>query len=87
MKLTLLSVTFSAACAFTPSHVAMRKTSLHMSETESSETVPEVAEVANEEPTEAVIAPPTVAAINGWVPDDSKPCYGLPGKAMLLIHT
>jgi hypothetical protein len=22
---------------------------------------------------------PVVAAVNGWVPDDSKPCYGLPG--------
>ena len=79
MKLAILSVTLSAACAFTPSHVAVSQTSLRMSEPE----VDTVSEIASEEPIEAVVAAPSVAAINGWVPDETKPCFGLPGKIVI----
>ncbi len=78
MKLALLSVTIGAACAFTPSNVVTSKTALRMSETE----VETVAEVTTEEPAETVVAAPSVAAINGWVADETKPLYGLPGKNM-----
>lgn len=36
---------------------------------------------------EAAVEPPVVpviAPINGWVPDESLPCYGLPGAISLL---
>ena len=81
MKLALLSMTIGAACAFAPSNVAVSKSALRMSETE----VETVAEISTEEPAETVVAAPSVAAINGWVPDETKPCYGLPGK-LTLIH-
>ena len=70
MKLSILSATIGAACAFTPSPTqTSMKTSVHMSETAvTEETMAEVEEVV-----------PQVAPINGWVPDESKPCYGLPG--------
>ena len=74
MKLAILSATISAACAFTPSHVSTVQTSLSMSENDTTEVI------STEEPMEVVAAAPSVAAINGWVPDESKPCFGLPGK-------
>jgi len=66
MKLAIISATISAACAFTQSTSRSARMPIHMSETASDE----VADVP-------VI--PTVAPINGWVPDESLPCYGLPG--------
>lgn len=66
MKLAILLSTVGAACAFSPSTSRTTHTSLSMSEA-----VPET-----EEPVEVV---PVVAPINGWVPDASLPCYGLPG--------
>lgn len=76
MKLAILSATLGAASAFTPMATPFTGTSssLRMSETS------EAAEpIAIEEEQEVVPAPPAVAPINGWVPDASLPCYGLPG--------
>jgi hypothetical protein len=73
MKLAILATTVSAACAFAPSASVGSNAALRMSETET-ETA---AAVSVEEP--VVAAAPAVAAINGWVPDEKLPCYGLPG--------
>ena len=67
MKLAILSVTVGAACAFSPSAPVTVQTTLSMSE----------AAVEPPMPEEPVV--PVVAPINGWVPDESLPCYGLPG--------
>uniref|UniRef100_A0A6U0TZE3 Plastid light harvesting protein n=1 Tax=Eucampia antarctica TaxID=49252 RepID=A0A6U0TZE3_9STRA len=71
MKLVILSATIGAACAFAPSvsHTTSYVSSLSMS-TEGEESV---------STEDVVAAEPVVAAINGWVPDDKLPCYGLPG--------
>lgn len=54
-----------ASAAFAPASTTMvRSTSLRMSDSDPSAVTPPA---------------PTVAAINGWVPDASKPCFGLPG--------
>merc|ERR1712232_260191 len=50
------------------------KTSLAMSES-----VVEPESEGSSEITEEAPAVPLVAPINGWVPDESLPCYGLPG--------
>ena len=72
LSLAILTATVGAATAFAPS--ATRSTVSHLSMSENAaETAEEVAEVP-EAP-----AAPAVAPINGWVPDASKPCYGLPG--------
>ena len=76
MKLAILSATVGAACAFAPSASISSSSALRMSET----TVEEVAapvEAVEAEP--AAPAVPLVAPINGWVPDETLPCYGLPG--------
>ena len=65
MKIVLLSTLVGASCAFAPSSKVSSSAGRVMS---TPETVTEVEEVV-----------PTVAPINGWVPDSSKPCYGLPG--------
>lgn len=74
LSLTLLAATVGAATAFAPSGPSSSANSaLRMSE--------EVAEVAE---TPEVPAAPLVAPINGWVPDETKPCYGLPGAVAPL---
>ena len=65
MKFTILAVTVAHALAFTPSTHYANTTPLRMSEFP--------AEI------DEITAEPTVAPINGWVPDKSLPCYGLPG--------
>lgn len=69
MKLAILSATLSAACAFT--------TPSSSSSTTTSTTMRRMSDVETEAP--EAPAPPAVTPINGWVPDSSKPCYGLPG--------
>jgi hypothetical protein len=65
MKLAILSATVGAACAFAPSASRTAGTPcVRMSSESAEESVPVV---------------PAVAPINGWVPDESLPCYGLPG--------
>jgi len=80
MKLAILSATLGAACAFTAPNAAPQVTSLRMSETTSD---------ASSTPTDgAAAAPqeevPAIKPINGWVPDKSLPCYGLPGATAPL---
>jgi hypothetical protein len=71
MKLAILSATLGAACAFTSQPMTTtRTTALAMSD----ETGVAEGMAAPAEP-----KVPAVAPINGWVPDSSKPCYGLPG--------
>eukprot|EP00567_Pseudictyota_dubia_P018516 CAMPEP_0197434460 /NCGR_PEP_ID=MMETSP1175-20131217/2181_1 /TAXON_ID=1003142 /ORGANISM="Triceratium dubium, Strain CCMP147" /LENGTH=250 /DNA_ID=CAMNT_0042963181 /DNA_START=9 /DNA_END=761 /DNA_ORIENTATION=+ len=80
MKLAILSATISAACAFSPSvHKASSTTAHRMSEAPTEEAVStEPVDIEAATP-EVAVAAPTVAAINGWVPDETKPLYGLPG--------
>jgi hypothetical protein len=58
-----LAALASTATAFTPESVSASRTAIRLA-----------ADVAPETP-----EPPVVKAINGWVADASKPCYGLPG--------
>ena len=84
MKLAILSVTISAACAFAPSTPAFTGSALRMSEQET-ETAPTAVVDAPAASAEAVaaVAVEEVAALgptlNGWTPDAALPCYGLPG--------
>lgn len=76
MKLAILSATIGAASAFAPS-ASVSSVSvgpLAMSSEVEETSIPEDAVVA-----EGIPAVPAVAAINGWIPDASVACYGLPG--------
>jgi hypothetical protein len=76
MKLAILSATIGAASAFAPS-ASVSSVSvgpLAMSSEVEEASIPEDAVVA-----EGIPAVPAVAAINGWIPDASVACYGLPG--------
>ncbi len=77
MKLAILSATIGAACAFAPSAVSSGRSALSMSETAVEPPMPE-------EPVEVEPVVPAVAPINGWVPDESLPLYGLPGAVAPL---
>jgi len=71
MKFAILTATtIGAACAFTPSTKVTTTTT-----TSSSKTARYMSDVT--EPVEEEVV--KVTPINGWVPDASKPCYGLPG--------
>mmetsp|Transcript_38290 Transcript_38290/g.46242 ORF Transcript_38290/g.46242 Transcript_38290/m.46242 type:complete len:239 (-) Transcript_38290:341-1057(-) len=71
MKLAILSASVGIAVAFTsPTNLATSSTPLFMSE---------VNDAVLSDTEGGVDAPPAVAPINGWVPDKSLPCYGLPG--------
>jgi hypothetical protein len=70
MKLAILSSVVGAACAFAPSssiRSGATSTILRSSPSEEGET------------TIGSIAEDGVVEINGWNPDETKPCYGLPG--------
>lgn len=67
MKLLILSTIFSTSTAFVPLTSTKVPTSLGSTE--------EVVTV--EAATESAV--PAVEPINGWVPDESQPCFGLPG--------
>jgi hypothetical protein len=67
MKLAILSTAVVATTAFAPSASSnTARFALHSTE-----------ETTSPEPDVPVVAP--VAPINGWVPDQNAPCYGLPG--------
>jgi len=75
MKLAILSASIGVACGFAPSGDVCRSYSVRMS------TEPEVENVDVED-VQVVgggVGAVSVAPMNGWVPDESKPCYGLPG--------
>ena len=74
------------ASAFAPTKTSIGSTIALHDTTETTE--PVATEEVNGEPnmenspfTSASVSPvsSSVAAINGWVPDDTKPCFGLPG--------
>lgn len=72
MKLIVLASAVSAASAFAPMSTSSVNTVLRSS----------TEDLEQEIVAEEVEAPPAVPAptpINGWVPDDTLPCYGLPG--------
>lgn len=83
MKLAILSAAVAGAAAFAPSanNVAPATSALRMSEP-ATETVEAPVEATEE--VEAAPAAPAVQALNGWVPDESKPCFGLPGASAPL---
>jgi len=70
MKLAIISATIGAASAFSPSTITSTQTALCMSESV-------VETPITEEPAEPEV--PAIAPINGWLPDETLPCYGLPG--------
>jgi len=80
MKAILVSATLATVAAFAPAPVT--QTSFALRSTETTEET-EVAVTANEDGAIKMddISPiaPSVAAINGWVPDEYAPCFGLPG--------
>eukprot|EP00560_Eucampia_antarctica_P000781 CAMPEP_0197831848 /NCGR_PEP_ID=MMETSP1437-20131217/12432_1 /TAXON_ID=49252 ORGANISM="Eucampia antarctica, Strain CCMP1452" /NCGR_SAMPLE_ID=MMETSP1437 /ASSEMBLY_ACC=CAM_ASM_001096 /LENGTH=256 /DNA_ID=CAMNT_0043434951 /DNA_START=29 /DNA_END=799 /DNA_ORIENTATION=- len=68
MKLIILSAAVAATAAFAPS--TSNKVNFSLRSTE---------EDVVEDNTVAEVIVPTVNPINGWVPDESEPCFGLPG--------
>jgi len=69
-------ISLGATSAFAPSKTLSPSSCLRMSETTADSTPSEAAE---EEPVAPVVKP-----INGWVPNDALPCYGLPGATAPL---
>jgi len=74
MKLVILSAAIATTAAFAPAGSRSTIKSALRS-TPDEEATTDADEIAADIPPPA----PIVAAINGWVPDDTKPCYGLPG--------
>jgi hypothetical protein len=72
MKLAILSTAVAATSAFAPSTTSFTKAGFSLRATETEQD----AEV--EESTSAPLTP-AVPSLNGWVADESLPCYGLPG--------
>jgi len=70
MKLAILSAAIAGASAFAPSAPIGASSALRMSEP-----------TTTDEPVAAEPIIPVVAPINGWTPDASLPCYGLPGSS------
>ena len=81
MKLAILSAAIAGASAFAPSTTAPQLTALRMSEVEEvAAPVAAVEEVAEPAMPEAELVTP----LNYWVPDESAPCFGLPGAVAPL---
>eukprot|EP00984_Skeletonema_dohrnii_P014881 scaffold6350_cov78-Skeletonema_dohrnii-CCMP3373.AAC.1 len=81
MKLAILSAAIAGASAFAPSTTAPQLTALRMSEVEEvAAPVAAVEEVAEPAMPEVEV----VAPLNYWVPDESAPCFGLPGAVAPL---
>mmetsp|Transcript_27793 Transcript_27793/g.41755 ORF Transcript_27793/g.41755 Transcript_27793/m.41755 type:complete len:246 (-) Transcript_27793:79-816(-) len=77
MKLAIIATLVGSAAAFAPSGNTVRMQSSIRSTTE--DEVTEVAAEAAAAPLPDIVPEPVVAPINGWVPNESLPCYGLPG--------
>jgi len=69
MKLLITSTLISATCAFAPASTSKTSTSRLLADKQGDATTAE----------DFTSAASTVAPINGWVPDGTKPLYGLPG--------
>merc|ERR1712151_1314516 len=76
----IFSATIVSAAAFAPSAPLSSRSSLAMSEMTTEPPMPE--DPVQEELAEPAV--PTVAPINGWVPNPALPCYGLPGAVAPL---
>ena len=86
MKLAILSAAIAGASAFAPSaSIGASNTALRMSEpaTEEPATVEETT-TSTPMADQAEELAPAAAALNGWTPDASLPCYGLPGAVAPL---
>jgi len=81
MKLVLLSAAITASTAFAPSNLLKTinvGSDLYSSPDEEPETFSILSEDSSN--SDGDVAPAVVyTPINGWVPDDTKPLYGLPG--------
>ena len=92
MKLAILSAAVAGAAAFAPSaNVAPATSALRMSEPATETEAPAAPAVEGEaaampmaDQTQEISAAPVVQALNGWIPDESKPCFGLPGASAPL---
>ena len=78
MKLAILSTTVAAAAAFSPIGTQPVRTALHSTVEDTAVEVEAPVDTA-EIPADIPQPAPAVAAINGWVPDETANCYGLPG--------
>lgn len=79
LSLALLSATIGATCAFAPHASISRQASPLRMSTEETEEMTEPVSAEGEVTTEdfANALPSTVGTV--WTPDESKPCFGLPG--------
>lgn len=95
MKLAILSAAVAGAAAFAPSaNHNVAPSALRMSEPATEAEAPaapaaaveggEAAAMPMADQTQELSAAPVVQALNGWVPDESKPCFGLPGASAPL---
>ena len=77
MKLAILSTAIAATAAFAPTttHYSSKTLALQSTTEEGAADI-EVADI----PADIPQPTPAVAAINGWVPDETAKCYGLPGS-------
>jgi hypothetical protein len=73
MKLFVISSIVGAACAFAPVSTQKGATSLRSSDQDTG-SFPDLYGKSESSSVDATVAP-----VNGWVPDASKNCYGLPG--------
>eukprot|EP00584_Thalassiosira_punctigera_P015449 CAMPEP_0172575402 /NCGR_PEP_ID=MMETSP1067-20121228/137196_1 /TAXON_ID=265564 ORGANISM="Thalassiosira punctigera, Strain Tpunct2005C2" /NCGR_SAMPLE_ID=MMETSP1067 /ASSEMBLY_ACC=CAM_ASM_000444 /LENGTH=264 /DNA_ID=CAMNT_0013368051 /DNA_START=74 /DNA_END=869 /DNA_ORIENTATION=- len=80
MKLAILFATVSCAAAFAPSSSrSSSKSMLFSTPTEEAVAATESTAATSNTPADIPQPAPAVKPINGWVPDESLVCYGLPG--------
>ena len=79
LSLAVLAASMGAAAAFAPSSSMSRSAALGMSSTEEATDAAVETPLASTVEEPAAPAEPAVQPINGWIPDASKPAYGLPG--------
>lgn len=79
MKLLVVSSALLGVCsAFSPSMTASPRSATFLQSSEE-ETTTTIAADDETSPSYSAENPTAAVAINGWVPDSAKPCYGLPG--------
>eukprot|EP00584_Thalassiosira_punctigera_P000871 CAMPEP_0172536020 /NCGR_PEP_ID=MMETSP1067-20121228/7842_1 /TAXON_ID=265564 ORGANISM="Thalassiosira punctigera, Strain Tpunct2005C2" /NCGR_SAMPLE_ID=MMETSP1067 /ASSEMBLY_ACC=CAM_ASM_000444 /LENGTH=269 /DNA_ID=CAMNT_0013321011 /DNA_START=182 /DNA_END=991 /DNA_ORIENTATION=+ len=80
IKLAILSATIATTAAFAPSNRAsLSSTTSALYSTPTEEAVALAEEAVSDIPADISQPAPAVKPINGWVPDESRACYGLPG--------
>ena len=80
MKLAIIATLAGSAAAFAPSSGNTVRIQSSIRSSTAEEEVTEVVAEADAVPMPNIIPEPVVTPINGWVPDESLPCYGLPGS-------